>query len=72
MHFTSPNNCPYNEPQRFQCILRNTEDDMYDHYLLLTNEQIRMVNYLLTEDVINPDIFVLTVLDEKGKTFEIV
>lgn len=70
MNSTSMNCCPCNEPKRFQCIIRNTEDDAYDHYLLLTNDQIRMINYLLAEDVINPDVFVLVVLDEEGKTFE--
>lgn len=63
------NGCPCNEPKRFQCIIRNIESDDYDHYLLLTIDQIRMVKYLLTEDIMN-DIYTLIVLDEEGRTFE--
>lgn len=58
-----------NEPKRFQCIIRNLENDDYDQYLLLTTEQIRIVQYLLAEEVIN-DVYTLVVLDEESKTFK--
>lgn len=69
MNPTSMNNCPYNEPVRYQCILRN-ENDNCDHYLLLTQDQIRMVKYLLFEEVLDPVNFALIVLDEEGRAFE--
>lgn len=68
MHFTSPNNSPY-EPARIQCILRNT-DYGCDHYLLLTEEQIQMVRYLIYHDILDSDIFVFVVLDGEDKKFE--
>ena len=73
MNPTSMNNCLYNsfcdKPKRFQCIISNN-DDNYDRYFLLTNDQIRMVKYLLNEDMLDSDIYTLIVLDEEGKTFE--
>jgi hypothetical protein len=69
MNFTSMNNCPCNEPKRFQCIIRNIDNCDCDRYLLLTADQIRLVQYLLTEDVFDSDVYTLTVLEEE-KTFE--
>ena len=69
MNPTSMNNCPCNEPKRFQCILSNNDDD-YDRYLLLTNDQIRVVNCLLNEEMLDTDTYTLIVLDEEGKSFE--
>ena len=64
------NGCPCNEPQRFQCILHDMEDSVYDRYLFLTDDQIHMIKYLLTEDVLDSDVYKLTVLKEERKTFE--
>lgn len=69
MHPILMNNCPCNEPKRFQCIIRNIDNCDYDHYLLLTADQIRLVQYLLTEGVCDSDVYTLTVLEEE-KTFE--
>lgn len=59
-----------NEPQRFQCILHDMDDSVYDHYLLLTDDQIRLVKYLLTENALNSEVYRFTVLKEERKTFE--
>ena len=69
MNTTSMNNCPCNESKRFQCILRNTDYDC-EHYLLLTEEQIRMVRFLISEDIINSDNLVFIVLDDENLKFE--
>lgn len=60
-------NCP--ETARTQCILRNT-DYGCDHYLLLTDEQIRMIRYLIREDIMDSDIYIFIVLDGEDKKFE--
>lgn len=63
------NLCPCNEVKRTQCILRNT-DYGCDHYLLLTDDQIRLVKYLISEEALNSDIFIFIVLDGESEKFE--
>lgn len=51
-------------PFRKKCILTNSEYG-YKETLALTVEQIRLIEYLIENDVLDHSIFTLTVLDNE-------
>lgn len=51
-------------PLRKNCILTNSEYG-YKETLALTTDQIRLINYLIENDVLDHSIFILTVLDNE-------
>ena len=58
------NESSFNKPSRAKCILTNSHYG-YKETLALTTDQIRLIEYLIENDVLDQSIFTFSILDNE-------